>query len=318
MNKFIVFFFAAIVLAQIDCSKLGQSRISSGFRAGISDVPCFASLYINFPFSDVYRTCGGCLIAKNKVVTSAGCVTIPEEGLTSSISFSFGSFKNIRPKLGLKKINIPTGYDYTNLKSGSNIAVITLNGTVTLNTLVNTITPSTNSTLDAYVGEDLFVCGVGDTDNDGNRPTTLRCTYLTVVPSAQCASSSTTVAGATTTAAATTTADTTTTVSTTTTTTAAGASTEAATTTAATTTAAAASATTVAAPTPQIICTLNINDANVCHGDEGSPVFSNSTGTLQFVGVVSHFPDVKHNAPCKDGHMVAITQVGSFSTWINS
>lgn len=190
MNKFVTFFFAAIVLAQIDCSKLGQSRISSGFTANIYDVPCFTSLYINFPFSDVYRTCGGCLIAKNKVVTSAGCVSIPEEGLTTNIAFSFGTFKNVKPRLGFKKIKVPTGYDYTNLKSGSNIAVITLNNTVTLNTLVQTTTPSSNSTLDAYVGEDLFVCGIGDTDNDGNRPLTLRCTYLTVVPSAQCASAS--------------------------------------------------------------------------------------------------------------------------------
>ena len=188
MNKILTFFFAAIVLVQIDCSKVAQSRISSGFSANIYDVPCFTSLYINFPFSDVYRTCGGCLIANNKVVTSAGCVTIPEEGLTTSMSFSFGTFKNIRPRLGFRKIKVPTGYDYTNLKSGSNIAVITLNSTVTLNTLVQTTTPSTNSTIDAYVGEDLLVCGFGDTDNDGNRPLTLRCTYLSVVPSAQCGS----------------------------------------------------------------------------------------------------------------------------------
>jgi len=190
MNKLITVFFAAVVLAQIDCSHFGQSRISSGFSAGIFDVPCFASLYIEFPFSDISRTCGGCLIANNKIVTSAGCLTTPEDGLTSSISFSFGTFKNIRRGLGFRKIKTPTGYDYTNTKSGSNIAVITLNNTVTLNTLVQTSTPSTNSTLDAYVGEDLFVCGFGDTDNEGNRPLTLKCTYLTVVPSAQCGTSS--------------------------------------------------------------------------------------------------------------------------------
>lgn len=197
MNKLVTFFVTAIILAQIVCSKVPQSRISSGFTASFNQVPCFSSLYINFPFYDVQRTCGGCLIASNKIVTSAGCVTIPEDGLTSSMSFSFGTFKNVRLGLGFKRIKYPTGYDYTNLKSGSNIAVITLNNSVTLNNLIQTATPSTNSTLDAYVGEDLFVCGLGDTDNDGNRPLTLRCTYLTVVPSAQCAGSSTTAAAAT-------------------------------------------------------------------------------------------------------------------------
>lgn len=197
MNKFIAFFISAIILAQSDGSKIPQSRISSGFTAAFNQIPCFSSLYINFPFTDVYRTCGGCLIASNKIVTSAGCVTTPEEGLTSSMSFSFGTFKNVRLGLGMKRIKYPTGYDYTNLKSGSNIAVVTLNNSITLNTLVQTATPSTNSTLDAYVGEDLFVCGVGDTDNDGNRPINLKCTYLTVVPSAQCTASSTTAAAAT-------------------------------------------------------------------------------------------------------------------------
>jgi secreted trypsin-like serine protease len=51
-------------------------------------------------------------------------------------------------------------------------------------------------------------------------------------------------------------------------------------------------------------------------GDEGSPVFSNKTGKLVYVGVVSIFPDMRKNARCKDGHKVVITQLGNYKDFI--
>lgn len=65
------------------------------------------------------------------------------------------------------------------------------------------------------------------------------------------------------------------------------------------------------------ICTLNIDDKNACAGDEGGPVFSNKTGTLQFVGVISHFVSSRPNARCQDGHKVAITQLGAWKAFLD-
>lgn len=65
------------------------------------------------------------------------------------------------------------------------------------------------------------------------------------------------------------------------------------------------------------ICTKNIDDRNVCGGDQGSPVFSNRTGSLFFIGVVSYYPNARPNARCRDGHFVVITQLGSFKDFIS-
>jgi secreted trypsin-like serine protease len=65
-----------------------------------------------------------------------------------------------------------------------------------------------------------------------------------------------------------------------------------------------------------IICTLNENDKNACAGDEGSPVFVNQSGALQFVGVISHFLEQRPNARCQDGHKVVITQLGAWQTFL--
>jgi secreted trypsin-like serine protease len=74
--------------------------------------------------------------------------------------------------------------------------------------------------------------------------------------------------------------------------------------------------TTMKPPPKGMICARNRDDRNVCGGDQGSPVFSNVTGQLQFVGVVSYYPDSRPNARCRDGHSVVITQVGSFYDWV--
>lgn len=74
-----------------------------------------------------------------------------------------------------------------------------------------------------------------------------------------------------------------------------------------------------AAPAPPkgIICIKNDNDKNVCGGDTGSPVFSNKTGALTLVGVVSIYPNSRPNARCKDGHYAVVTQLGSYKDFIN-
>lgn len=72
--------------------------------------------------------------------------------------------------------------------------------------------------------------------------------------------------------------------------------------------------TTAAAPPKGVICTRNLDGS--CGGDQGSPVFSNKTGSLALVGVVSLYPDTRPNARCKDGHMVVVTQLGSFKNFI--
>lgn len=66
-----------------------------------------------------------------------------------------------------------------------------------------------------------------------------------------------------------------------------------------------------------IICTKNNDAANVCGGDQGSPVFSNKTGSLQLVGIVSFYPDSRGNARCEDGHYAAITQIGYYRDFVN-
>lgn len=63
-----------------------------------------------------------------------------------------------------------------------------------------------------------------------------------------------------------------------------------------------------------IICTQNRRDSNACVGDEGAPVFINATGTWKLAGIISRFPDQRKNAPCQDGHMVQITQIGGLAS----
>lgn len=66
-----------------------------------------------------------------------------------------------------------------------------------------------------------------------------------------------------------------------------------------------------------VICTRNNDARNVCNGDQGSPVFSNKTGSLFLVGIVSFYPDARANARCEDGHYSVITQVGYHSKFVN-
>lgn len=64
------------------------------------------------------------------------------------------------------------------------------------------------------------------------------------------------------------------------------------------------------------ICWKNIDDKNVCGGDLGAPLYSNSTGTLVPVGVVAYFVNPRPNAKCQDGHHGYATQLGAYLDFI--
>lgn len=140
-------------------------------------------------------------------------------------------------------------------------------------------TPNTQSAVNFYVGDNLFTCGFGDLDNYRNRTKKLRCTTLRVVPVAECST----------------------------------------------------------IPIPGTICTKNVDGRNVCGGtdfshrfclilikmvfnlllgDFGDPTYTNSSGALQVVGVVSFYPDSRPNARCQDGHYVVLTQLGNFQAFL--
>ncbi|XP_070503144.1 trypsin 5G1-like [Chironomus tepperi] len=311
MFKFIILSVTICALTQASTLSDKFGRIGGGFNALQMTPKCYTTLFITFLGSDVSRRCGGCLISGNKVVTSGNCVTTPQDGKATNIRLTIGgaNLPNGQPGFGVTKISLAPGYNYLVRNSTNDLAVLTLNRTVTLNTLIHAATPYYNSTQDAFVDQTLLTCGYGYVDNDQKRPNLLQCAYLTGVAGSNCNPAFTTV-GPTTTAAATTT--TTTTTTTTAATTAAGAATAAPTTTAAATT------TTTPVPAGPIICTQNLDDANACHGDEGSPVFVQMGTTWSLVGVVSNFPNARPNAPCLDGHNTVITQLGGFSSWITT
>jgi hypothetical protein len=87
--------------------------------------------------------------------------------------------------------------------------------------------------------------------------------------------------------------------------------------------------------TANTICAKNVDSKNACGGevcpnflwhcfdfsfpgDFGAPAFSNSTGTLIPVGVISFYPDSRANARCQGGHYVVLTQLGGFAAFLAS
>lgn len=109
------------------------------------------------------------------------------EGQASSIQVAFGQTQDFRAnKIKVKNVyTIPT-YNPSSLSSPDNIAAIVLTEPVKKTTSVTGISPDPKTKSDAYVGQDLFVCGFGVIDNDRNRTKTLQCTTLQAVPMAEC------------------------------------------------------------------------------------------------------------------------------------
>jgi hypothetical protein len=308
-----------------------QSRINAGKPiTSATYAPCYTTIVVLL--SNVTRICGGCVISPgNKVLTAASCILSTYANATATnMLFSFGVLYVPLPWFRMTSIAIPSGYSVASNTSSSDIAVVTLGLNVTaLVPNMKVANLSSVGTKDAFVGQSLIACGFGVKDNLGIRPVFLNCVSLTVVSTDSCFSSSTTTTAATcttastttaTTAAATTTTASTTTASTTTvdpTASTTTSTTEPATTTGSTT---AAPTTTTAAPTTTsisptgVICTKNTDGRGVCHNDEGSPVFSNSTGSMVQVGVISYVAN-RNSSFC--GTMVVITQIGAFRTFID-
>lgn len=167
--------------------------------------------------------------------------------------------------------------------SSSNLAVITLTSKVPITTSVAPGILSNETKLDVFVGENLLVCGFGFINNQKEKSKTLKCTNIRSVPIDDCIKAAANFWPA---------------------------------------------YKSVLSPKvrfqiiflmffyrtpkslPGAICTRNFDDKNACGGDIGSPVFSNKTGTLIAVGVVSSYPDSRSHAHCQDGHHVIVMRLG--------
>ncbi|KAL7010930.1 hypothetical protein ACKWTF_014013 [Chironomus riparius] len=210
-----IFLVSLITLTQSSTIPEESSRIGNGFNALQLTPKCFTTVHVEFPNSDVNRKCGGCLIGANKVITTGNCVTNAQDGNATSIKLTFGGGRPLNGVrgYGVTKISFAPGYDYLTRNSTNNLAVLTLNKTVRFNPKLDAAVPYYNNTQDAFLDQQLLVCGYGYTNNHEKRPNLLQCTYLNVVAGTVCNAAFTTAApGTTTTAAPTTTAPLTTTV----------------------------------------------------------------------------------------------------------
>ena len=190
---------SCLALSQANVIQDTSGRISGGFPAQQHAPKCFTTVHVEFPNSDISRKCGGCLIAENKVITTGNCVTNAQDGNATIIKLTFGSLdpsnaRLINGKFGVSKISFAPGYDYTVRSSMNNLAILTLNKTVPFGSQFDAAVPYLNSTQDAFVDQQLFVCGFGNINNNEQRPSSLQCTYLTVVPGDVCFPELTTVA----------------------------------------------------------------------------------------------------------------------------
>jgi secreted trypsin-like serine protease len=190
---------SCLALSQANIIQDTSGRISGGFPAQQHTPKCFTTLHIEFPNSDISRKCGGCLIGEDKVITTGNCVTTAQDGEATNIQLSFGG-KNpsnaalISKKFGVSKISFAPGYDYEVRSPLNNLAILTLNKTVPFNSQLDAAVPYINDTQDAFVDQQLFVCGFGNIDNNDQRPSSLQCTYLTGVPADICLATLKTVA----------------------------------------------------------------------------------------------------------------------------
>lgn len=201
------------------------------------------------------------------------------EGKANKIDFAFAQSNNFkRNKIQFTDVYRVKTYNAAKNTSADDLAVIFLASNVKTSKTVAVAVPSTQAVADFFVGDNLVTCGFGDIDNFRNRTKTLHCTTLRVVPVAEC------------------------------------------------------SATVI----PGTICTKNVDGKNTCggenlmeksanfskflqiSGDFGAPAYTNSSGSLQVVGVVSFHPDSRPNARCQDGHYVVLTQLGNFATFLAS
>lgn len=200
MFKLVILSGTFLALSQASILPDNSGRIGNGFNAQQHTPKCFTTVHIAFPESDVSRKCGGCLIASNKVLTTGNCVTTAQDGNATSIQFTFGGGNPTSGQrgYGVSKISFAPGYDYTVRNSTNNLAVLTLNRTVKFNQRLQAAAPYYNDTQDAFVDQQLLVCGYGIISNNQKRPNSLQCTLLNVVPGSVCNPASTDTAAAST------------------------------------------------------------------------------------------------------------------------
>lgn len=116
---------------------------------------------------------------------------------------AFGQTQDFsKNKIKIKNVYTLPTYVPTTMSSPDNIAAIVLTEPVKKTTSVTGMSPDPSTKSDAYVGQDLFVCGYGVIDNNRNRSRTLKCTTLKVVPMAECTKILAKIAAATATTAA--------------------------------------------------------------------------------------------------------------------
>jgi len=174
----------AVLIAAVGATPFGQGRITGGYEAKPADIKCFAALYILSEANN--KTCGGCLIAADQIITAASCVSSVSEGITTTIQIAVGGTQKYDSTLTVKNVYINKNYDYSNSSAG-NAAVIYLNTPVKVTTSLAPIVPTTSeNATDKYVGQTLIGCGFGYTDNKKTGPKSLTCVNLLVVAAANC------------------------------------------------------------------------------------------------------------------------------------
>jgi len=175
----------AVLIAAVGATPFGQGRITGGYEAKPADIKCFAALYILSEANN--KTCGGCLIADNQIITAASCVSSASEGIITSIQIAVGGTQKYDSTLTVKNVYIHKNYDSTNSSAG-NAAVIYLNTPVKVTTSLGPIIPTVSeNTTDKYIGQTLIGCGFGYTDNKKTGPKSLTCVNLLVIAPVGCA-----------------------------------------------------------------------------------------------------------------------------------
>ena len=192
------FFSLITIFLAVSYASGKDTRITGGYSAPSGLIKCFVAMLVETEnYAEKY--CGGCVVAPgNKIVTAASCLITAYDGPANSVKFFTGlsgqaGFTNTQFKI--QSINAAGDFIPSSNVSGSDIAVVTLERSVTstssssyFNSALEAATPSTNDKVDAYVGENLVVCGHGFIDNNRTRPgyRGLQCTTLRVVPLAEC------------------------------------------------------------------------------------------------------------------------------------
>jgi secreted trypsin-like serine protease len=180
---------AALLVASVASNLSIDSRIASGTDAKDGMAKCYVTLVIEGETTGI-KTCGGCLLYPDeRIVTSASCLFSASEEKATSVKVYPGLKGPSGTEYKNEIIDIFPHSDYiaSNNLSRRDVAVILYADK--FKTVKNSFEASGIPNIyarDAYVGQNLVVCGFGNTDNKKSKPKTLQCTTLRVVPAAEC------------------------------------------------------------------------------------------------------------------------------------